>query len=312
MDCTHSIDKPPGKSSGQKELLSALHHIFEDILPSHGYALREKQIALAEHILAVTAKLGVTLAESEVGTGKTHAYLIAATLAKRGRLCDGWLRGYYPRQSWAESAHMPVVISTSSIALQNAILTDYIPKLSDILLAHGIITSPLTAAVRKGKDHYICEKRLERFFATTDAGTQKLLHPFIGALAPFDLSGADKLTPHMKRRVCVSGSCGKQCSRMESCRYSRHLQEISSSKVDFQITNHNYFLADVLRRRDGKKPLLPHYQLVIIDEAHKLFARLLMTALKKLVDFREPFPCIRGNVIGTQHRINKVGNFLVR
>ena len=46
----------------------------------------------------------------------------------------------------------------------------------------------------------------------------------------------------------------------------------NSSAVDFQITNHNYFLADVLHRAGGRRHLLPGYQLVIIDEAHKFLS----------------------------------------
>ena len=264
-----SVDKTPGKSAQSASLTETLHHIFTEILPQYGYAVRDKQIELAEHILAVTGQHGVTLAESEVGTGKTHAYIIAAVLAKRGRLNDSWLRGRYPRQSWAESAYMPVVISTSSIALQNAIIKDYLPELSRILLRHGVIRTPLTAAVRKGKEHFICEQRFLRFYNNADKQTQDLLEPFDGMSAPFDLTDADKLTPHMKRRICVSGGCSDRCPHTVKCRYLRHMKEINDPKIDFQITNHNYFLADALHRAGGKRPLLPHYQLVIIDEAHK-------------------------------------------
>ena len=161
-DSRFAIDKAPGDRSDSARLTKTVRHIFTEILPLHGYALREKQLELAEHILDVIGRRGISLAESEVGTGKTHAYLAAALLAKRGRLCDFWLRGHYPRQNWAESAHMPIIISTSSIALQNAIVTDYIPELSRILQQHGMIRTPLTAVVRKGKEHFICEKRLER------------------------------------------------------------------------------------------------------------------------------------------------------
>ncbi len=41
-------------------------------------------------------------------------------------------------------------------------------------------------------------------------------------------------------------------------------------KHDFQICNHNYLLADVKHRAKGFAPLIPDYQAVIIDEAHKL------------------------------------------
>jgi len=267
-----NIDKKPGESMKQDSLTETLRHIFTEILPLYGYAVRDKQIELAEHILTVTGQRGVTLAESEVGTGKTHAYIIAAALAKRGRLNDCWMRGRYPRQSWAESAYMPVVISTSSIALQNAIVKDYIPELSQILMRHGIIRTPLRAVVRKGKEHFICEQRLHRFYNNSEKPVKALLEPFVGGSAPFDLTNADRLSSHIKRRICVSGKCGDNCPYSVKCRYIRHTKEINSNKIDFQITNHNYFLADVMHRTSNRRPLLPHYQLVIIDEAHKFLA----------------------------------------
>ena len=267
-----NIDQKPDKSLNSENLLRAAKYIFTKILPSYGYAVRENQIELTEQILAVLARKGLIFAESEVGTGKTHAYLIAAILAKRGRMNDSWLRGHYPKQSWAESAYMPVIISTSSIALQNAIIKDYIPELSQILMQHGIITAPLTAVVRKGREHYICEQRFQRHYNNTDDNTKALLYSFVGSTAPFDLTNADNLTPHTKRSICVSGRCNDNCPHRAKCRYQRHLREINDPKVDFQITNHNYFLADTLHRAGGKRPLLPNYQLVVIDEAHKLLA----------------------------------------
>jgi ATP-dependent DNA helicase DinG len=242
--------------------------IFTDILPQYGFTFREKQLELAEHILHVISHRGITLAESEVGTGKTIAYLTAAILAKRSRINDFHLRCHYPKQGWAESAHMPIVISTSSIALQNALMKDYIPELSRILIRHDIINTPLTAVIRKGKEHYICEKRLLRYYCNSDKQTQALLDPCIGVDAPFDLTGADSLSPVMKRNICVS----RDCAQSHKCRYAIHMKRINDPTIDFQITNHNYFLADTLHRASGRKPLLPHYQLVVIDEAHKFLA----------------------------------------
>jgi ATP-dependent DNA helicase DinG len=74
----------------------------------------------------------------------------------------------------------------------------------------------------------------------------------------------------MKRGVSVSGGkCSASCSHARRCRYFKYLRESSDPSLDFQITNHNYFLADILHRTDGRRPILPHYQMVIIDEAHK-------------------------------------------
>ena len=263
------VDRRPGEKISHGKLAEVMDSIFTDMLPQYGYAVRENQIGLAEHILEAVSRRAISLAESEVGTGKTHAYLIAAVLAKRGRLNDFWLRGHYPDQSYAASAYMPVVIATSSIALQRAIAQDYIPELSDILMAHGVIQTPLTCVIRKGKEHFLCEKRLRAFYQDMDAATQAVLDPLLKLDISCDLAETDGLTPYMKRHICVSGKCGEACRYAGHCRYLRYLELANDSKVDFLITNHNYYLADVLHRASGKRPLLPHYQLVVIDEAHK-------------------------------------------
>lgn len=265
----HEVDRAPGESLPMQELKGVLNHVFMDILPRHDYMVRENQIELSAHVLEALRRRAISLAESEVGTGKTHAYLIAAVLAKRGRLNDFWLRGSYPDQSYAGSAHMPVVIATSSIALQHAIARDFIPELSSILLDNDVIRAPLTCVVRKGREHYICEKRLREFLSDADAPTKRLLQPLLEQAASCDLADAEGLTPYMKRKICVAGKCGESCRCITSCRYIRYQAEASDPKVDFQITNHNYLLADVLHRAEGKRPLLPHYQLIVIDEAHK-------------------------------------------
>jgi len=250
-------------------LRNVAKHIFEKILPQHGFRFRDKQMELTEHILDVVERRAISLAESQVGTGKTHAYLIAALIAKRGRLNDSWLRGYYPSQGWVESAHTPIVISTSSIALQQAIVSDYIPELSKILIQHKIINRPLVAVVRKGREHYICESRLTHYCHNVENDTKRLLAKYQGSDSPFDLTAVNELSAYIKRAICVSGKCDDACYFRKSCRYQNYIKSANSQNVDFQITNHNYFLADVIHRANGKRPLLPHYQLVIIDEAHK-------------------------------------------
>jgi len=225
---------------------------------------------LSFHILDCLRQRSVTLAEAEVGIGKTLAYLIAAVLVKRGRVNDFWLRGIYHGQSWADSAHMPVVVSTSSIALQNAIVRDYIPALSRILMEGHIIRSPLTAVIRKGQEHYLCERRLRGFLEDADESVRKQLTPLLASGASIDLADTAVLTPYMKRQINVGSRCERNCPHRGSCRYLRHMETARSNSHDFQVCNHQYLLADVLRRRDCEPPLIPHYQAVIIDEGHKL------------------------------------------
>ena len=193
----YEIDMPPGENLLREILADIQNHIFEAILPEHGYGIREKQMELAAHMLEAIGNRTVSLSEAEVGTGKTHAYLIAAALAKRGRVNDFWLRGYYPDQSYAASAYMPVVVSTASIALQNAIVKDYIPEISRILMAHGIIKTPLSCVLRKGREHYICEKNLCAYYRDADESTQGLLAPLFKRTASIDLADAEGLTPYI-------------------------------------------------------------------------------------------------------------------
>ena len=39
---------------------------------------------------------------------------------------------------------------------------EYLPFLSNLLMADGMIAQPIQAVIRKGKGHYVCDERLER------------------------------------------------------------------------------------------------------------------------------------------------------
>jgi len=247
-----------------------LNEVFRNIMPQYGYAVRKEQIALAESILKTICDRKTTLAEAEVGTGKTLAYLIAAIIAKRGRLNDFWNKAFYPKMGYADMAHMPIVIATSSIALQKAIITDYIPELSRILLENGIIRKPLTAALRKGREHYVCDRYLKSHIVSEQDGKMKRTLAELLTSATIDLAEISGLTAHVKRQIRVPSRCSVHCPDRGSCRYQNFINEAMNPAIDIQVTNHNYLLADALHRSGGKRPLIPNYQIAIIDEAHKL------------------------------------------
>jgi ATP-dependent DNA helicase DinG len=86
-----------------------------------------------------------------------------------------------------------------------------------------------------------------------------------------DLSSIKGITSHIKNGVNVAEQCSQGCSLYGSCRYTRFLRSVNKGGYDFQVTNHNLFLADMLLRAHDKKPIVPEYQAIIIDEAHKFF-----------------------------------------
>ena len=128
--------------TGYAESHHIAEQIFREILPRHGMAVREEQIALCHEVLDTLYNKEISLCEAGVGTGKTLAYLVGCILWQMNR---------------PERMKLPIVISTSSVALQDAILTEYLPDLSAVLLDEGIITAPITAVVRKGKERFVCD-----------------------------------------------------------------------------------------------------------------------------------------------------------
>ena len=81
-------------------------------MPQNGLAVREEQIALCHTMLDTLLQNKIALCDAGVGIGKTYAYLTACVLLKR----------FFP-------SPQPVVVSTSSVALQNAVIGEYVPCL---------------------------------------------------------------------------------------------------------------------------------------------------------------------------------------
>ena len=232
--------------------------IFRQQLPAHGMAVREGQIKLCRAMLDALHNKEVALCDAGVGLGKTYAYLVACLLWQSQR----------PRALW-----QPVVISTASVALQEAILQEYIPFLSSILLQYGYFDTPIQAVLRKGKERFVCDLRLlERQRQMAQRGERFARRAAIlrQALDCLDLDKLPGLSGFDRRQICVPEHCPRLCPARGRCRYQRYLRESNDLAVSIQVCNHNYLLADALHRQNGWKPLLRDYQAVVIDEAHRL------------------------------------------
>ena len=239
--------------TGYAESHRMAEKIFRDILPQHGMAVREEQIALCHEVLDTLYNKEISMCEAGVGIGKTLAYLVACILWQMHR----------PNQ-----LKMPVVISTSSVALQDAILTEYLPDLSAILLAEGIITKPITAVVRKGKERFVCDARLAERQAKAISKGSRQKGSLCMAENVLDLDHIPGLSRYDRCRICVPQSCPRDCFLRLDCRYQQYLRD--SRKPDIQICNHNYLLANASHRLEERPLLLRQYQALVVDEAHKL------------------------------------------
>ena len=239
--------------TGYAESHRMVEQIFREILPRRGMAVREEQIALCHEVLDTLYNKEISLCEAGVGIGKTLAYLVACILWQMHR----------PNQ-----LKMPVVISTSSVALQDAILNEYLPDLSAVLLSEGIITAPITAVIRKGKERFVCDARLAERQAKAISKGSRQKGSLRMAENVLDLDRIPGLSRYDRCRICVPQSCPRDCFLRLDCRYQQYLRD--SRKPDIQICNHNYLLANASHRLEERPLLLRQYQALVVDEAHKL------------------------------------------
>lgn len=232
--------------------------VFWELLPAHGLAVRPAQIKLCHEMLDAMFLGRIALCDAGVGIGKTYAYLVAGLL---------WQQ-YQPR-----CLSHTLTISTSSVTLQNAIIKEYLPRLSRVFVQDGLLAKPVRAVIRKGRERYACDQRLaarqeavrpsgkvsERRKAALDALDRQIDMDEVAELSAFD-----------RAQVAVPTGCPHGCENQHHCRYRDFLRKTKSMDVDIQICNHNYLLADAIHRQQERKPLLKDYHILIVDEAHKL------------------------------------------
>lgn len=233
-----------------------IDYIFKTLLPQRGMAERPEQIRLCHSILDAMLDGSIALCGAGTGIGKTFAYLTAGILHGKCRAAEG-------------KPQRPILISTSSIALQSAIQKEYLPLLSSVLLSEGLISAPIEAVIRKGKAHYACDARLERRVRQVEGShknpaARQALHTAWHVLDLDQLSG---MSSYDRERICVPKRCN---CRRKDCRYRCFLDACQSGQYTVQICNHNLLLADLIHRSQKKKSILPDSAAIIIDEAHKL------------------------------------------
>lgn len=229
-----------------------------ELLPAHGLAVRPAQVKLCHEMINAMFLGRIALCDAGVGIGKTYAYLVAGLL---------WQK-YQPR-----CLPHTLTISTSSVALQNAIIREYLPSLSRLFVQDGLLAKPVQAVIRKGRERYVCDLRLvarQEAVRFSDKVSERRKAALRALDRQIDLDEAPGLSAFDRAQVAVPAGCPHGCGNQHHCRYRDFLKEVTGADVDIQICNHNYLLADAIHRQQGRKPLLKNYHILVVDEAHKL------------------------------------------
>lgn len=224
---------------------------------------RPGQLLMAQTVAASLSGTGHAIVQAGTGTGKSVGYLVPAAL--HAASADGGA----------------VIIATATLALQRQLVDRDLPRVAEAVTP--LIGRPLTFAVLKGRNNYVCLQKLhgsvpdDEGEALFDAPRSALGQQAVAVRAWAEETSTgdrdeypDDVDPRVwrafsvGRRECVGES---RCAFGEECfTVKRRLQ---AQEADIVVTNHAMLAIDAL---EGI-PVLPEHDAVIIDEGHELVDR---------------------------------------
>jgi ATP-dependent DNA helicase DinG len=221
------------------------------------YEYREQQRSMAGGVASALAFGHNLCVEAPTGIGKSFAYLV-------------------PAIHFALKSDKPIVISTETINLQEQLQEKDIPLLKEIL---GL---DFTACLAKGRQNYICLRRLrlasgdrkEEFLPLASMMTDiERISQWAGNSLDGSRSSINfRVDPQLWSCICCEGGncAGPKCEHYRNCFYWKARK--AWDKANIIIANHALFFTDlgVKSQESVENTLLPPYSAVIIDEAHTL------------------------------------------
>src|SRR3954453_6888957 len=210
--------------------------------------------------------------QAGTGTGKSLAYLVPALLSDQR-----------------------VVVATATLALQHQLVERDIPRLVEaVSTAHPEVDT--SYAVLKGRSNYACLHRIREGTPDDDQGAlvdvpQSTLGKKVLALrawaekeAEGDGTGERDRAPRHTDREWRQVSVGhRDCLGAARCPFGEEcfveLAREQAHKSHLVVTNHSLLAIDAI---EGV-PMIPDYDVVVIDEAHEVVSRVTQAATDELL-----------------------------
>ena len=227
------------------------------------FEFRQPQTEMALSVAEAINFSSVLVAEAGTGTGKSFAYLVPAML-------------YVSKNKGKR-----VVISTSTIALQEQLFNKDIPALLKKLDIGDIGT-----VVLKGRGNYLCKRRYAAFRMGSvqtkidDDASQKTLETVeeIDRWLNYTDDGSrsnmnSAVSLDIWNEICADElACEKsKCRFFSSCFFFKARRRANFASLI--LVNHHLLMADVSMKsaEDEGEGILPKFDILVIDEAHNIF-----------------------------------------
>jgi len=194
-----------------------------------GLTERRSQLIMASIIDQCFQESLSTAIEAPTGVGKSLGYLIPVVLSGK-----------------------TTVISTSNKELQRQIFKKDVPFVQKNV-------QQFEAALLKGKNNFLCLKRLDEYSGTLVSSLEADLHIVNGDFEelPYEVT--------IQTEINGDDSCtGKKCPRYGECYY--YINKHKADDAQVIVTNNAMLMADIA---SGGR-VLPAYKHLVLDEAHNL------------------------------------------
>lgn len=224
---------------------------FARALP--GYESRPEQMEMAAAVAEAFSDAKHLVVEAGTGVGKTLAYLV-------------------PSVMWSLANDLPVVVCTSTKNLQEQLFS------KDLPLVASRLRQPVSFALVKGRQNYVCLSRLEAAARHPEVDFSPDALPALasavawafrtagGDLAEFEQERGEDGAAGIREQICSNpDECrGRRCRYYSRCFLQKARAEAQAA--DVVVTNHAVFFAE-----PAAQPLaLPKSAQVVFDEAHNL------------------------------------------
>ena len=227
------------------------------------FEFRKPQTEMALSVAEAVNSSSVLVAEAGTGTGKSFAYLVPAM------------------QYVSKNKGKRVVISTSTIALQEQLFNKDIPA-----LLKKLDISDIGTVVLKGRSNYLCKRRYADFRMGSvqtkidEEASQKTLDTVdeIDRWLNYTDDGSrsnmnSAISLDIWNEICADElACEKsKCRFFSSCFFFKARRRANFASLI--LVNHHLLMADVSMKsaEDEGEGILPKFDILVIDEAHNIF-----------------------------------------